>query len=280
MTPAAAAAGGLIALGVVLIVAGMRPSVPPQETTSLWKTLWERWNALPLMRRGWVLGSLAAGVVAAALTGFLLAIVLVPAVAIGVPYLLSAPPQREVELLSALDRWVRLISTSIGTGRSIRDAIFATRSQAPQVLRPAVERLCARLDQRWTTKDALLKMADELAAADVDAVATALAIASTRGGVGTQATLTGLSDTIQDRLRALREISAERAKPRAVVQQVTVITLAVLGVAVVFNGQFFAPYSTPLGQLIAAGLAVAYAGCLVVLRRKTTPPAAPRFLKG
>ncbi|NLE98856.1 MAG: hypothetical protein GX596_12850 [Propionibacterium sp.] len=221
-----------------------------------------------------------AGVAVAAITGFLLAIVLVPALTIGVPYLLSAPASREVDLLAALDRWVRLLSTTIGTGKSIRDAIFATRAQSPQTLRPAIDRLCARLDQRWTTRDALIQFADELDSADSDAVAAALAIASSRGGVGTQATLTGLSDTIQDRLRALREVATERAKPRTVVKQVTTITLVVLVSAVLFNPRFFEPYLTPLGQLIALALAVAYGGCLVVLRRKAVPPPAPRFLRG
>lgn len=280
MTGAAAAAGALVALGLVLLVAGARRTDRAQQSTDLWKTLPTAWSRIPERRRWWVLGSLAAGVVVAATTGFVLGIVLIPAVLIGVPALLSEPPSREIDLLAALDRWVRLLATSIGTGKSIRDAIFSTRAQAPAILRDPVDRLCVRLDQRWTTRDALLRFADELDSADADAVAAALAIASSRGGIGTQATLTGLSNTIQDRLRALREVATERAKPRTVVRQVTVVTLAVLVVAVAFNARFFEPYRTPLGQLIAAALALAYAGCLVVLRRKATPPPAPRFLRG
>ena len=34
-----------------------------------------------------------------------------------------------------------------------------------------------------------------------------------------------------------------------------------------------------LGQLIAMSLAFAYLGCLVMLRRRTVPPMAPRFLR-
>lgn len=279
MTLAAAAAGALIALGLVLIVAGSLPTVRPPQSTGLWRSLGRRWETVPMRRRLWLGGAVLGGFIVAALSGFTLAVVLVPALLLGVPFLLSAPPSREVELLAALDRWVRLLATSIGTGKSIRDAIFATRSQAPPILRQPVERLCARLDQRWTTRDALLRFADELDSADGDAVAAALAIASSRGGVGTQATLTGLSNTIQDRLRALREVATERAKPRVVVKQVTIITLSVLVIAVLFNGRFFEPYLSPLGQAIALALATAYAGCLVVLRRKATPPPAPRFLR-
>ena len=73
--------------------------------------------------------------------------------------------------------------------------------------------------------------------------------------------------------------STSSAKPRAVVRQVTIITLAVLGAALLFSGPFFAPYGTPLGQVIAAVLAAAYLGCLMMLRRLTVPPMAPRFLR-
>lgn len=281
MTAAAAALGALTALGLVLVVAGLRRVDPPQDprhSTSLWKTLWDRWDSLPTSTRRLAAGSLAAGVVVAATSGYVLAVVLIPALALTVPYLFAAPPSRELDLLAALDRWVRLLATSIGTGKSIRDAIFATRTQAPAVLRDAVDRLCARLDQRLSTREALLRFADDLDCADADAVAAALAIASTRGGIGTRATLHALSDTIQDRLRALREVATERAKPRVVVRQVTIITLAVLVGAIVLNGQFFAPYLTPLGQVIGLALAAAYLGCLLMLRRMTTPPPAPRFL--
>ena len=181
--------------------------------------------------------------------------------------------------MAGLDRWVRLVATSISSGRSIRDAFFATRRQAPPVLQESVGRLCTRLDQRWTTTDALMAMADELDSADADAVVAALVIAAGRGGGGVRATLGALSDNIQDRLRVLREVSAERAKPRAVARQVTVITLVVLGGAVLLNGSYFEPYRTPLGQLIAGTLASAYLTCLLILRRRTIPTMAPRFLK-
>lgn len=280
MTAAAAALGAITAIGLVMIAFGWNSPPPPPQSTPLWKTLWSRWNTISRTRRWLLAVSLLVGVTVAAATGFILAVVLVPALIVGVPYLLGEPPSRELELLAALDRWVRLLATSIGTGKSIRDAIFATRTQAPPVMRDAVDRLCARLDQRTTTKDALLRFADDLNAADADAVAAALAIASSRGGMGTRATLRGLSETIQDRLRALREVATERAKPRAVVRQVTVITLAVIIGAVVVNGSFFAPYLTPLGQVIALTLATAYVGCLVILRKMSTPPPAPRFLRG
>ncbi|MDO5675929.1 MAG: type II secretion system F family protein [Propionibacteriaceae bacterium] len=277
----AAMAGCAVGLGITLVAAGLIPAHPQstKSSTGLWTRVSGWWTSLSRRRQAWFAGAVAAGVLAAVITGWLPALFLLPGVAIIVPLLLMAPPQREIDLLAALDRWVRLLATSLSSGKSIRDAIFATRHQASPALAAPVTRLCARLDQRWSMRDALFAMADELRSADADAVVAALAIAAGRGGAGARTTLAALSDNCQERLRALREVAAERAKPRIVVRQVTFITLSVLGAALLFNGAFFAPYRTPLGQLIAVTLAVAYLGCLVVLRRQTVPPMAPRFLR-
>ena len=279
----AGGSGALLMLGIFLIVHGLGRHVRPLstgESTGLWRrgrNLWVSWSRT---RRIWVVASIVTGMVVATATGWLLAVVLVPAAALGIPALLSEPPQREIEILAALDRWVRLLAPSIATGKSIRDAILATRTQVPPALKESVARLVARLDQGWTTREGLLSMADELSSADADAVLAALAISSCRGGVGTRTTLSALSDNTQDRLHALREISTERAKPRAVVRQVTIITLVVLGGSLLLGGNFFEPYRSPLGQVLAAGLAFAYVGALVMLRRRTITEPTARFLRG
>lgn len=277
----AAAAGAAVGLGIMLLIAGLvkRERSAPAGHAGRDASWRRRWRAVSKRQRGWMMFSAAAGAVAALATGWPLLLVLVPAVLIVLPGLLSAPPQPEIEVLAGLDRWVRLISTSLTSGKSIRDAIFATRSQAPEVLREPISRLVTRLDQRWAMRDALFAMADELGIADADAVLAAMSVAANRGGAGARVTLGALTDTLQDRLSALREIAAERAKPRAVVRQVTLITMAVLGLAVLMSPGFFAPYATGLGSLLAAGLAFAYLGCLVMLRRMTVPPPAPRFLR-
>lgn len=277
----AAGSGALVALGGLFLIIGLRKR---QSSTQLSPALWTRtrrvWESWPARTRVWVIGSVTAGILVAVLTGWVVALVLVPVLTISIPALLSEPPHREIDVLAALDRWVRLLAPSIATGKSIRDAIIATRHQVPPLLTQPVSRLVARMDQGWTTREALLAMADDVASADGDAVLAALAIAASRGGVGTRATLAALADNTQDRLRALREISAERAKPRAVVRQVTFITLAVLGGSLLLGGSFFEPYQSPIGQVLAFGLVAAYLGALVMLRRRTTPEPTARFLAG
>jgi len=92
-------------------------------------------------------------------------------------------------------------------------------------------------------------------------------------------TLAALADSIQERLKVMREIEAERAKPRYVVRQVTLITVVVLGAALVFGRDFFRPYGTPTGQAVLIALVALYAGSLLQLKRMTIPRHRARILR-
>lgn len=273
--------GLLIVGGLGLIVAGLRPSpdrLSTARSTPVWTRVRRWWATLPRCWRAWVgIGSVA-GLVSYAMTGWVLAVVLVPAGLFGIPWLLADPPNREIDLLAALDRWVRALASSLPTGKSIRDAIRVTRGQVPDLLQRPVALLLARLDDRWSIRDAFFTMADELDSPDADAVLTALALAAERGGTGAAATLNALSDSIHDRLRAAREIETERAKPRIVVRHVTIISATMLGGALLFGGQFFAPYRSGIGTVILMVLLGAYVGSLLMLRRMARPAARERLL--
>ena len=275
------ASGLATCLGVLLVVLGLQPTASgstrrsgsPKALRTRWKELGRRWQTL-------VAVALVAGVIVFAVTGWVVLLVLVPALILGLPWLLSSPPQHDIALLQALDQWVRLLASSISTGKSVPDAIRATRKQAPAVISDAVQLAVSRMDARWSSTDALRGLADDLDSPDADAVVAALILASQRGGVGASDSLKGLAESTQDRLRALREVESERAKPRIVVRQVTTITLVVLAVALLLGRGFFAPYGTPLGQVILALLLLLYVGALVVLRLRTTPPRRERILTG
>lgn len=52
-------------------------------------------------------------------------------------------------------------------------------------------------------------------------------------------------------VRALRQVEADRAKPRTIARWVTIITIGVLAV-LALTGTYIDPYQTPLGQLLLA----------------------------
>lgn len=277
----AAACGLLVVGGFVAVVMGWRGAGlarPARTTRPVWTTVRTAWTGQPRTQRLTASASIIGGVLASLITGWWVFAALVPAAAIGLPWLLAEPPNREVDLLAALDRWVSLIATSLPTGKSIRDAIRTTRRQAPPMLERPVTLLLARLDDRWPARDAFEAMADELDSPSADTVLAALALASERGGTGASQTLRALSDNIQDHLKASREIETERAKPRIVVRQVTTLSVVVLGFAFVFGSEFFVPYRSPIGLAVLVVLLAAYVACLVMLRRMTTPAPRARLL--
>lgn len=256
-------------LGALLIVAARRP-LPCLRSRGapLWTRHVSRWL--------WLSGS--AGIVAWLVTSLPILIVATPLVAAVVRWLLSSPKNSEVELLEALDRWLRALSSLLTSGKSIIDALRISRRSAPALLEPHLSLALQRLDERWSVREALQAMADDLASPQTDAVLAGLILAHERGGGGVSATLVALADSVQDQLRAWREIEAEREKPRVVVRQVTGLSLVVIGVGLVIGRGYFAPYRTPAGQGILGALLCAYAGSLVYLRRLTAARRRARIL--
>lgn len=284
MNGVAALAGLLLIGGIVLAWAGWSRTWPerrrqPETLAARWARLSRRPPGRAGTRRDLILvGSLVTGLVVAALSGWAMVIVVSPLLALGLPYLLVLPKARDVELLEALDRWVRALVASMSTGRSVTDAIRVSRRTAPPVLAAEVGRLVDRLNNRWDSQEALRGFADALDSPDADGVVAALMLAARRGANGASQTLAALADSIQDQLKGRRQIETERAKPYVVVRQVTIISLVTLAGMFVLSPGFFAGYATPLGQLILSVLVVAYLGSLILLRRRAQQPPRERLL--
>jgi Flp pilus assembly protein TadB len=281
----AAVAGLLIVGGLVSVVAGAKrcwtPRARPRHAPagSTWARLTRRPAGAAGRRRDLALvASAVAGTVIAALTGWLVAVVVAPLLALGLPYLLTLPSARDVQLLEALDRWVRGLAATLSTGRSVTDSIRLSRRTAPPIIAEEVSMLIGRLDNRWDTRDALQRFADDLDAADADPIIAALMLASDRGAVGASATLRELAESLQDQLKGRRLIETERNKPYVVVRQVTVITMVTLVGVFVLSPGFFEAYRTPVGQVVLTVLVVCYIGSLVLLRRRAKQTPRDRIL--
>ena len=279
-------AGLLITGGLLGIVYGLRRQVRPvsQRTESI-QEWWARATRRPPGSRGrqrdmLLLFSMIIGCVIAMLTGWLILIVVLPLLALGLPYLLILPKPRDIQLLEALDRWVRSLAATLATGKSITDAIRITRRTAPPLLADEINLLVTRLNNRWETRDALMRFADAIDSPDADGVVAALILASSRGANGASVTLQALADSIQAQLKGRRVIEVERSKPYVVVRQVTVISLSTLVLVFLLSPDFFAPYRTPIGQTLLSALLIIYLASLLLMRRKAHQPDRPHILVG
>lgn len=278
-------AGLLVVGGIVALAAGLsrrwEPVTPTRRRPG--RSPWARLSRRPPGRRGRrrdviLVVSAGFGVAVAAASGWVVAIAVAPLLALGLPYLLSLPLPRDVQLLEALDRWVRGLAATLSTGRSVADSIRVSRRSAPPAIAKEVGMLISRLDSRWDTHAALQRFADDLDSADADPVVAALMLASDRGAVGASTTLRELAESIQDQLRGRRLIETERSKPYVVVRQVTVITMVTLVGIFLLSPGFFAAYRTPVGQVVLTVLLTAYVGSLILLRRRAKQEPRERIL--
>ncbi len=271
--------GAMIAAGLVLGVYGLkrRPVPPPRprRPAPAWvgwlvrMPAWQRWSLLAAALLGLVLTVFGVPLV----VGLLL-----PLGVVGLPALLvTSDGGRRIARLDAISEWTRNLASVITAGQSLEQALTASLRAAPAPIQPQVSNLVARLRARWSTEDALLKFADELDDATGDLVVSALIIGSRHRGEGLSRVLTGLSDSVAEEVRSRRDIEADRDKARGSARLITL--LAVGGMALLaFTGDMLAPYTTPAGQVVLAGLAALFVAGLAWLRRMVADDPPARFL--
>ena len=277
MTPLVPAVGGaMVVAGLIGVVVGLVPQ-PVRAAAPRRRGL--RRRVVVSRRTGALLvGGAVVGVVTALLTGWLLAVVLVPVAAAGLPVLLSASgAQQRIQRLEAVEEWVRSLSGVLTAGVGLEQALIATLRSAPEPIRPEVARLVARLRSRWSTEAALRALADELDDATGDLIVANLILGARRRGAGLASVLESLAESVAADVRARRQIEADRAKPRTTARWVTIITVVVL-VALGLTAEYVAPYRTGIGQLVLAVLLAGYAGVLVWMRQMAAGKPLPRFI--
>lgn len=268
-----ALAGALVVGGLIALVVGLRPS-PIVERPSRPRKV----RTVTRQTRMLLLGGLAAGIVAFLVTGWVLALVIVPVAFVGLPILLSSSSAAQrIERLEAMEEWTRSLSGVLTVGVGLEQALVATLRSTPAAIAPEVTRLVARLRARWVTEDALRAFADELDDATGDLVAANLILGSRRRGAGLASVLEGLAESVAADVRARRQVEADRAKPRATARWVTLISVGVLVILAV-SGTYVEPYQSALGQVILVALLAMYVSTLVWMKRMAIGRAMPRFL--
>lgn len=282
MALVAALAGALLVAGVLGVVAGLRlaPVRPPApsrggERGRPWS---QRLAALPAGRRQLLIVGGVAGVVLALATGWVIAVVLVPAAVVGVPMLLSAPEEAQrTTRLEALEEWTRSLSGVLSVSVGLEQALIATVRSAPEPIRAEVTALAARLRARWSTEDAIRAFADDIDDTTGDLVAGYLILGARRRGTGLAAVLESLAESVAADVRIRREIQNDRDKPRGTARLVTLITVGVLAF-LAMTGDYVRPYASPFGQLLLTALLGLYVATLVWMRKMAMGKPLPRFI--
>jgi len=277
----AALAGALVVGGVLLGIYALtpRPAPPPRPARpARTGRLIRWWRGLPAWQRWSSLAALAIGVLVMVATGWVVAVPVLPAAVLGLPALLMvSSADRQIARMDAIAEWTRNLAGVLTAGQGIEAAIQASLRSAPDAIRPEVARLVGRMRSRWSTEQALRAFADDLDDATGDLVCAALILGAAKRGDGLARVLQDLAESVAADVRGRRQIEADRAKPRASARMVTLLSIGAL-VFFGLGGRFFAPYSTPLGQLILLVLLSCYGLLLWWLRRMAEIQPATRIL--
>jgi len=270
--------GALTVAGVLGALVALRPHTPQPRPERPPSRLAARLASLSPRTRATLVASALAGLIAALATGWVAAIVVLPAAALGLPYLLTAPATAErIRRVEAMEEWTRSLAGVLGAGVGIEQALTATMRSTPDPIKPEVTALVARLRARWDTEAALRAFADDLDDVTGDLVASNLILAARRRNRSLSSVLQGVAESVAEDVASRRRVEAGRAKPRDSARLVTMFSMGVL-LILAFTGDYIAPYGTPVGQVVLVVLLLAYAGGLLWMRKMAEGQPLPRFL--
>jgi tight adherence protein B len=261
-------------LGVVLVMAGLRPtaSAPPR-----------RRHLLSGLRRDRLVGRLGlaagGGVVLGALTGWPVAAVLAGAGGYALPTLLAGRGERtrQVARTEAIAGWAEMLRDTLSAAAGLEQAILATAPVAPVPIRTEVLALAERLGSERLIP-ALRQFATELADPIGDLVVAALVLASGNEARRLAELLSSLAAAARDQAAMQLRIEAGRARIRTSSRVVVGATLTFAGGLIILNRSFLSPFGTPVGQFMLGVIGLLFAGAFVWLARLGRPTVPERFL--
>jgi Flp pilus assembly protein TadB len=279
----AAVVGAGLACALVLLVAGIRGTVPAARVDA----------GAPPGRIQRAVGSLRSPMVsvrAATAAGVGLLVLLAtrwPVAAAGLAALTMAWPQlfggaraeqAQITRLEALASWTESLRDTVSAHSSLEQAIPVTAATSPPVIRAALIRLTGRIRARTPVEAALTELAVELDDASADLVIAALILNVRRRGDRLADVLSGLAATAREELDLRRRISAGRAGVRRGVHIVVGMTLAFAAFLTVFGGDYVRPYDSVVGQIALTVVIGMFAAGFGWMRRLSGTDAAQPFL--
>jgi len=186
---------------------------------------------------------------------------------------------RATERVEAIAVWTELLRDTLSASAGLGEAIMATSSVAPPGIRLEVLRLADRLASAMPMRVALRSFAAEVDDSSCDMVACALLLAATSRVQRLADLLGALAESIREEVAMRLRVEASRASARSSVRTVVVFSLLFVVVLMVLARSYLAPFGTPAGQLVLAGVGACYAAGVALMVRLVRPPRTPRLLE-
>ena len=270
ITVAGSFVGATLAIGVWLIVAGVRTTDAPvpRSLHIAWEVVWWR-GALVVAAAAvgwWATGWPAAGVLGGA--------------AAGVAPMLSGTRRRREYVQRRSDSlavWAEMLRDTIASHAGLREAIAVTARVAPPPIRADVQTLAVRAE-RESLPNALRQFAADVQDPVADLIVAALVIAAERQAQRLAELLSQIARAAREQAAMRTRVETGRARTYASSRALVAITLGLAAVLLVFSPEFMRPYDTAAGQIMLVVIGGLFAGALGGLVRHGRPAVAPRLL--
>lgn len=238
--------GAAFGLGVFIAVAGWRglldrPAVPSRTRRSIDRAA----VRAPLAVAG------AAG--AALLTGWPVAMAGAAILGWSSPtfFELSGTRQAQLARSEAIAVWAEMLRDLLVSNAGLNEAIGRSARVAPPPIRPQIQALYVRA-RRGDLGGALSRLADELADPVADTVVAALQIADRRAVSDLGAMLATVATSTRETVAMQLRVNAARARTYRTAQLIVVIVGFFIGLLLVANRSYMAPFATVTGQVVLA----------------------------
>ena len=223
--------------------------------------------------------SLGAGLLALVLTRWPVAAFLTALLVAFLPAVIGrTATSAATERVEAIAIWTELLRDTLASSSGLGGAIMATAPVAPPAIREQAMRLADRLASGVNMTVAFRAFAAEVDDPSCDMVAAALLLAATARAQKLADLLGALSDSVREEVAMRLRVEASRASARSSVRTVVVFSLLFVGVLAVVARSYLAPLSTPVGQVVLAGVGACYAGGIALMVRMVRPTPRSRLL--
>jgi Flp pilus assembly protein TadB len=267
--------GALAGGGVVLLVAALTPREPTAHVEAPSSVLAQLRG---LGRR--VPFGIGAGVLVLVLTQWLVVALAVGALVAFWDRLFGGSRETRdgVARIEGLAAWTESLRDTVAGAVGLEQAIPATAYAASPAIREDLTTLSDRLRVRMPLPEALKRFAEEVDDAGADLIIAALILNSRLRGPGLRDVLTSLARSARLELEMRQRIYASRASTRRSVTIVVGITVAVVVGLAIFNRDYVAPYSSPVGQIVLVLVLAIFGLGIMWLRALAKDDLPERFL--
>ena len=188
----------------------------------------------------------------------------------------GASRRRAIARVEAIAVWTEMLRDMMAAASGLEEAIIATARTGvvPEPIRAEVTALAGRLQGRWPFRAALQAFGDELADPSADKVVVALALAREQRVRQLGEMLSALARSTREQVGMRLRVDTERAKARASARFITLFSLAMVGLLLVFSRGYLEPFGTAFGQLVLLLVGGVFAGAfwwMQAMQRERAP---------